>query len=50
MTVKIDYLLNKYILNARIYLETNLVCKRIFAQLYSPEDFLNNVKLGVVNY
>ena len=38
MTVMIDQLLNKYILNAcTFYLEINFVCKIIFAQLYSPE-------------
>ena len=49
MTVKVDWLLNKYILNGCLYLEINFVCKRIFA-VDLPEDCLSNMKLRVVNY
>ena len=49
MTVKVDWLLNKYILNGCFYLEINFVCKRIFA-VDLPEDCLSNMKLKVVNY
>ena len=49
MTVKIEKLLNKYILNACLYLKYILYVKE-FLQLYSPEDCLNNMKLRVVDY
>ena len=33
-----------------LHLEINFVFKTTFAQLYSPEDFLTNMKLRVVSY
>ena len=50
MTVKIDLLLNKYILNACFYVEINFVSKGIFAVAFLPKDCLSNMKLRVVNY
>ena len=49
MIVTIDQALNKFIINAYICLKTNSECKAIFAQVNSPKQCRNNMKLRVVN-